>query len=431
MAKNKNSQRNPEKSPEKYPVLGLNEDSEELLGASAPLSIEEQAIQLQQELFGVDEEDSDTDPNVLEVEGHETEECGVEESGALVASSSSRKKRRQSRKERADMADFGPVSESATSGVNFQSFVTEERLASLRKEFRIPDSVTLRAPGADERPCAVQGDEVAICMDAIYSGLRLPMQPFFRKVFHAMGLAPVQVNPNVFRFLAALFVLFSKLRLGEPSVAELTSIFALKSHPSPGCANKNFGVYYSSQVKDAVIIHGVPTSNKNWRRNWFWAGGRWRADFDPELLSEEEVVCNQVQGKVNWGAVELSDEVKARIRLALTVEEESRMWSRLTDGLALYQANLINTPPEEGFDYPLKFKEGEDVPEELAQEAVELIPEGSETIDEQLLPEGPEITGELKDFVFLLVTFFIISSALCLLTFVCFCRKRQARRAPS
>ena len=86
--------------------------------------------------------------------------------------------------------------------------------------------------------------------------------------------------------------------------------------------------------------------------------------------------------------------------------------------MALYQANLINISPEEGFDYPLKFKEGEDIPEEPTQETDELIlegpettgeqllPEGPEIVSEQLLPEGPEIIGELKTLFSVYNSFF-------------------------
>ena len=89
------------------------------------------------------------------------------------------------------MTSYGPVNKSVIMGKSFQSFVTEERLTSLRAEFQIPDSITLRAPSIDERLCNVQEYEVSVCMDTIYSGLRLLFQPFFRKVFHAMGLAPI------------------------------------------------------------------------------------------------------------------------------------------------------------------------------------------------------------------------------------------------
>ena len=61
----------------------------------------------------------------------------------------------------------------------------------------------------------MQGDEVVVCRVAIYLGLKLPFQPFFRKVLHAMCLALIQVNPNVYQYLVALFVLYSKSRLVE------------------------------------------------------------------------------------------------------------------------------------------------------------------------------------------------------------------------
>ena len=96
------------------------------------------------------------------------------------------------------VANYGYVDKSVIMGKSFQSFVTEERLTSLRLEFKISNSITLRALRFDEKPCNVQGDEVTVCMDAIYSGLRLLFQPFFRKVLHVMGLAPMQVNPNLY-----------------------------------------------------------------------------------------------------------------------------------------------------------------------------------------------------------------------------------------
>ena len=206
------------------------------------------------------------------------------------------------------MDTYGSVDESVIMEKSFQSFVTKERLTSLRVEFKIPDSITLRATRIDERPCNVQGDEVAVYMDAVYSGLRIPFQPFFRKVLHTMGLAPIQVNHNIYQYLAALFVLYSKLRLGEPSIAELASIYVLKSHPSPGCANKNYGIYYLSHLKDVVVVHGVPTSNKTWRCHWFWVGGNWRAKFDPKHLPANDHVFNEVQGKVDWSTIKLSEE---------------------------------------------------------------------------------------------------------------------------
>ena len=79
------------------------------------------------------------------------------------------------------------------------------------------------------------------------------------------------------------------------------------------------------------------------------------------MLLENERVFKKIQGKVDWRTVNLFEEQKERIKLALSVEEESREWARLTDESAFYQGNrnLTNIPPEEGIDYPLKFKIGE------------------------------------------------------------------------
>ena len=49
-----------------------------------------------------------------------------------------------------------------------------------------------------------------------------------------------------------------------------------------------------------------------------------RAKFKLEYLPADEHVFNQVQGQIGWSTIELSIEQKRNIKLALTVEEESR-----------------------------------------------------------------------------------------------------------
>ena len=66
----------------------------------------------------------------------------------------------------------------------------------------------------------------------------------------------------------------------------------------------------------------------------------------------------------------------------MLVEEKSREWARLTDELALYQANLTNIQPEEGTDYPLKFKVGESSPTKMGSGAVHFNSEDPESMGE-------------------------------------------------
>ena len=78
-----------------------------------------------------------------------------------------------------------------------------------------------------------------------------------------------------------------------------------------------------SHLRDIVVVHGVPTSNKTWRHHWFWVRGNWRAEFDPKHLPANEHVFNEVRGQVDWSIIEIFKEEKGIIKLALTVEEES------------------------------------------------------------------------------------------------------------
>ena len=85
---------------------------------------------------------------------------------------------------------------------------------------------------------------------------------------------------------------------------------------------------------------------------------------------------------MSWSNVRFSEGQKERINLALTVEEESREWAKLTDELALYQGNLTNIPPKRGIDRPLKFKKTEDSSTRRASGAEGVNLEDPKSVDE-------------------------------------------------
>ena len=58
--------------------------------------------------------------------------------------------------------------------------------------------VKLRAPTVDERPHHVHGGEVVIYLEAIDTGLRFLVHPFFQQILHSLYVALVQLNPNVY-----------------------------------------------------------------------------------------------------------------------------------------------------------------------------------------------------------------------------------------
>lgn len=94
--------------------------------------------------------------------------------------------------------------------------------------------------------------------------------------------------------------------MGEPSISKLRYIYTMKSHPATGCANKNYGVFYLSHRKDLDLIVGAPSSNKNWRKKWFWVGGVWQSSNDAHLLGASEKVFNRLQARIKWPDVKLT-----------------------------------------------------------------------------------------------------------------------------
>ncbi|KAL2498783.1 Uncharacterized protein Adt_24333 [Abeliophyllum distichum] len=86
--------------------------------------------------------------------------------------------------------------QSATEASMARSRITAEELEDLQLSYDIPTSVTLRAPGPEERADDPPEGFISIYELAIQQGLRLLMHPFFREVLKDWNLAPCQITLN-------------------------------------------------------------------------------------------------------------------------------------------------------------------------------------------------------------------------------------------
>ncbi|XP_024035459.1 uncharacterized protein LOC112096269 [Citrus clementina] len=96
----------------------------------------------------------------------------------------------------------------------------------------------------------------------------VPSQP--PRGYVTMHLTPGQLHPNGLRVLSAMFVLWERCGSNEPSLVEVKHLYQLRSSP------KEAGWYYfmSSSAKRKPIT-GFPSSCKNWKNKFFFAGGNW------------------------------------------------------------------------------------------------------------------------------------------------------------
>ena len=111
---------------------------------------------------------------------------------------------------------------------------------------------------------------MTLYLESFKLGVRLLIQPYFARILGGMHLALGQLHPKRWRVLSALFVLWERCELEEPSLMEVKYLYQLRSSP------KEAGWYYfmSSSAKRKPIT-GFPSSCKNRKNKFFFTRGNW------------------------------------------------------------------------------------------------------------------------------------------------------------
>ena len=125
-----------------------------------------------------------------------------------------------------------PVSSSVFVSLKLYSLggrpVTPRDLERVRAKYNIPPSVSLRVPRKGERPEHPHSDGVTLHIDLFYLGLYLPLQPFFRKMFSEMQIAPGQLSLPSWRLLTSLELLWLDVFEEDISYKDLRGLYQLK-----------------------------------------------------------------------------------------------------------------------------------------------------------------------------------------------------------
>ncbi|XP_024036917.1 uncharacterized protein LOC112096924 [Citrus clementina] len=148
---------------------------------------------------------------------------------------------------------------------------TFDELDDLRLRYSIPGEIPLKIPGKKDAPSRPPRGYVTLYLDSFKYGLRCPLQPYFARILNGLNLSPGQLNPNGWRVLSGLFILWDRCCQSEPTIDEVKHLYQLKSSP------KDAGWYYfQSSTKTRKPITDLPTGGGgNWKRKFFFAGGPW------------------------------------------------------------------------------------------------------------------------------------------------------------
>ena len=114
-------------------------------------------------------------------------------------------------------------------------------------------------------------------------GLRLPLNSFARELLSRLCLGVCQFNPNAWRLVVSMQVLWREVFEGNHPLTVDEFLYCYK----PFEINQSIGFYqFIARGKDYRLIKSLVTSDRNWKTEFFFVSGFWarrpiEVDRDP------------------------------------------------------------------------------------------------------------------------------------------------------
>ena len=170
--------------------------------------------------------------------------------------------------------------------IGIHSKTNEQRLSNLRTWYQILDEFKPRFPVCGEWCCNPRFG-IGVYEAYFLGGFRLPLNTFARELLVRLGLGKCQFNPNAWRLIISMQILWKEVFGGDRPLTVDEFLFCYK----PSEINQSLGFYqFMARGKDCRLIKSLASSDKNWKSEFifvsgFWAGNPVDIGRDPFALT--------------------------------------------------------------------------------------------------------------------------------------------------
>ena len=135
----------------------------------------------------------------------------------------------------------------------------DRKIELLKKWYQIPNELNPRLAVRGEWCCQPRFG-IGIYEAYLLGGLRLPLNSFARELLARLGLGVCQFNPNAWRLIVSLQVLWREVFEGNCPLTMDEFLYCYK----PSEINQSLGFYqFTARGKDYRLIKSLVTSNRN------------------------------------------------------------------------------------------------------------------------------------------------------------------------
>ena len=153
--------------------------------------------------------------------------------------------------------------------IGIDSKTDDRKIELLKTWYQIPDELNPRLAVRGEWCCQPHFG-IGIYEAYLLGGLRLPLNSFARELLTRLGLGVCQFNPNAWRLVVSMQVLWREVFEGNRPLTVDEFLYCYK----PSEINQSLGFYqFTARGKDYRLIKSLVTSDRNWKTEFFFVSG--------------------------------------------------------------------------------------------------------------------------------------------------------------